>query len=128
MNPQKNPETPARRWFRTGWVASVASLIAACRSTPPAVPSMPEADGPTTSLPQRDDAVHPSAASNVSAYRHDAATHLYAKNAQRIYQGRLPPLLYAIGVLRVDIDAKGRVVRTSWTRAPSHAPEVMLEI
>ena len=40
----------------------------------------------------------------------------------------MPPLLYAIGVLQVEVDGKGRVTSTNWMRAPSHAPEVVAEI
>ena len=61
-------------------------------------------------------------------YRRDAAGHLYGKNRNRIYQGMMPPLLYAIGVLQVDVDGKGRVTSLNWMRAPKHAPEVMAEI
>lgn len=61
-------------------------------------------------------------------YRRDAANHLYGKNANRIFQGKMPPLLYAIGVLQVEVDGKGRVTATNWMRAPSHAPEVVAEI
>ncbi|MCF8160294.1 MAG: hypothetical protein K9J76_06305 [Polaromonas sp.] len=62
------------------------------------------------------------------AYRHDAASHLYERNLQRIYRGKMPPLLYAVGVLQVEVDDKGHVTGTSWMRAPKHAPEVMAEI
>ena len=62
------------------------------------------------------------------AYRRDAAGHLYANNSERIYKGMLQPLLYAIGVLDVDIDRTGQVTAISWRRAPTHAPEVMDEI
>ena len=40
----------------------------------------------------------------------------------------MPPLLYAVGVLQVDIDRKGHVTDIRWMRAPSHAPEVMADI
>lgn len=106
-------------------MASVAALIAACRSAPSPSPSAPHVTGP---VPATKGSARPSAASDPRAYRQDAATHLYGLNASRIYQGRLPPLLYAIGVLQVDIDARGRVLRTSWMRAPHQAPEVMAEI
>lgn len=72
--------------------------------------------------------VRPSQAMDPKAYRKDAATHLYEQNSNRIYKGKLPPLLYAIGVLDVDIDGQGRVSRLSWKRAPSQAPEVIAEI
>ena len=44
-------------------------------------------------------------------YRKVAANHLYARNADRIYKGQLPPMLYAIGVLQVQIDRNGQVQR-----------------
>jgi hypothetical protein len=53
---------------------------------------------------------------------------LYAKNSNRIYSGKMPPLLYAVAVVDVDIDAMGRVSAVRWVRAPSHAPEVTAEI
>ena len=40
----------------------------------------------------------------------------------------MPPLLYAIGVLEIDINALGLVTDLRWMRAPSHAPEVVVEI
>ena len=69
-----------------------------------------------------------SQATNPKTYRQDAARHLYARNAQRIYAGKLPPMLYAIGVLNIDIDASGKVTALRWLRMPQHAPEVMAEI
>ncbi len=61
-------------------------------------------------------------------YRRDAAGHVYARNKERIYKGKLPPLLYAIGTLEVNLDAQGRVRSLHWMRAPKHAPEVIAEI
>jgi len=63
-----------------------------------------------------------------AAYRREAAAHLYRKYPERIYRGRLPAMLYAIGVLEVELDQGGRVGATRWLRGPSHAPEVMTEI
>jgi hypothetical protein len=69
-----------------------------------------------------------SQASTPRAYRADAAAHIYAKNADRIYKGKMPPLLHAVGVLQVEVDSRGYVRHISWMRAPSHAPEVMHDI
>ena len=69
-----------------------------------------------------------SPASTPRAYRESGATHLYGLNADRIYKGRMPPLLYAIGVLNVEINQVGIVTRLDWMRAPRHAPEVIAEI
>ena len=69
-----------------------------------------------------------SGATNPKAYRRDAASHLYGLNGSRIFKGKMPPLLYAIGVLQVDVDSQGAVTATRWMRAPTHAPEVVAEI
>lgn len=111
--------------------AGVAALIAGCTSrlvpAPPApVPAAPSLGSSQPSRPAPVATV--SGATNPRAYRRDAASHLYGQNAHRIFQGKLPPQLYAIGVLEVDVDGKGRVTRTHWMRAPSHAPEVVAEI
>lgn len=62
------------------------------------------------------------------AYRRDGALHLYERHSDRIYKGKLPPLLYAVGVLNVSIDGRGAVRRLEWIREPKHAPEVVAEI
>lgn len=62
------------------------------------------------------------------AYRRAVASHLYSRNSDRIFKGLLPAMLYAIGVLQVGIDRRGRVTGTRWLRAPVHAPEVVGEI
>ncbi len=62
------------------------------------------------------------------AYRRAAASHIYRTYPDRIYRGKLPPMLYAIGVLEVELSQGGRVGSTRWLRGPSHAPEVMAEI
>ena len=55
-------------------------------------------------------------------------SHVYDLNKDRIYEGKLPPMLYAIGTLQVNVDANGKVRRLHWMRAPKHAPEVIAEI
>lgn len=130
----------------TLWLASCSSRRPPPPApAPPPAPSTAPAPGPTTATPKPVTpppvAVRPPVAvtppfpsSNVShaltpkAYRRDAATHLYAANAARIYKGMLQPQLYAIGVLDVDIDRQGNITGIQWRRAPSHAPEVMAEI
>ena len=81
--------------------------------------------GPATRTPP---VSPPSGARNPKDYRKDAAQHLYGLNTQRIFKGKLPPQLYAIGVLEVNIDRAGRVTGLHWLRAPRHAPEVTAEI
>ncbi|MBI5275410.1 MAG: hypothetical protein HY854_03035 [Burkholderiales bacterium] len=121
--------------LRHGAPVALAALLAACTSTPlprdpavvqPAPRPLAPAQG---ALEERGDTyVMKSDAVNPRAYRKDAASHIYAQNATRIFKGRLPPLLYAIGVLNVEVDRKGNVQRIDWMRKPSHAPEVVKEI
>ena len=40
----------------------------------------------------------------------------------------MPPMLYAVAVLNVELDPQGHVIGLDWMRAPRHAPEVMREI
>jgi periplasmic protein TonB len=70
----------------------------------------------------------PSNAANPRDYRRDAARHVYNDNSNRIYGGRLPAMLYAVGTLQVNLDAGGKVLSMHWLRAPQHAPEVIAEI
>lgn len=120
--PSRHPLQTTSLW------ACVAALVAACSSTPPsppppqttrAAPPMATPTAPAKSV---------SRAGNALDYRLDVAKHLYEQNSARIYNGKLPPLLYAVGVLQTDIDARGYVTGVRWMRAPTHAPEVMAEI
>ena len=109
--------------------AGIAAVLAGCSTPvpqPPAKPTPPPAPAPAVQAPT--DVLPISNARTPREYRKDAASHLYGKNRARIYLGKLPPLLYAVGVLQVEVDGRGRVTGISWMRAPKHAPEVMAEI
>ena len=95
----------------------MAALLAACGVSPSK--TTPGTGAGSSAVSQ---------ASNARAYRQDAAKHLYAHNSQRIYKGQLPPLLYAVGTLEVNLGRKGEVRSFNWLRKPSHAPEVVREI
>jgi len=98
---------------------------------PPAPAAVPEPAVPpvvvAAAAPSANNSVLPNVA-NPREYRRDAAKHLYGQNAHRIYKGKMPAMLYAIGVLQVDVDGSGQVTRLNWMRAPKHAPEVVAEI
>jgi periplasmic protein TonB len=110
--------------------ALAAAALAACTSTPlppdPAVVA-PQPQG-NLEQPGMPGMVKTSMATSPRAYRVDAASHIYALNARRIWKGRLPPMLYAIGTLQVEVDGRGNVRNLHWLRAPRHAPEVVAEI
>lgn len=65
-----------------------------------------------------------SAARDSRAYRLDAARHVYAAYATRIFKGRLPPLIHAVVVIETTVDASGRAKDVHVVRGPSHAPDV----
>lgn len=120
---------------RAPWLRLIiaSSLLSACTVTPPTPPVSPAQDVPASSppapalqAPGRSPGL--SNASTPRDYRRDAARHLYAVNAERIYRGRLPPLLQAVGVLQVELDGAGQVRRLVWMRAPRHVPQVMADI
>ena len=126
--------TPRRFWLLALLSSAAAAIVSACKSTPPDAAVQPQT---TSTDPRAPGVIGPitgnkgsartSGASSPRAYREDGATHIYGLNSERIYKGKMPPLLYAIGVLNVDIDRTGRVTRLDWMRAPRHAPEVMAE-
>lgn len=110
----------------------LCGLLSACQTPPPPAPKPPPpqavvpppASAPVSAAP----ALKTSQAQTPREYRKDAAAHLYSLNKERIYTGMMPPLLYAVGVLQVELDKQGQVLGTSWMREPRHAPEVVAEI
>ncbi|WP_295857066.1 hypothetical protein [uncultured Xylophilus sp.] len=123
-----------RLWVATAAAATTAvgALLSACRNAPPPEPPPPAPPAAPPAVigpvPAEKGSARISAATNNRAYRQDGATHLYGLNADRIYKGRLPPLLYAVGTLQIHLDATGKVTGLTWMRAPRHAPEVVAEI
>jgi hypothetical protein len=122
------------------WLAGCAAppkpvppVVPAPVQVPPPVPEpvAPPAP-PITVAPEPPAAEAPPAkvslALNPRDYRKDAAGHLYQKFADRIYAGKMPPLLQAVGVLELDIGRRGEVLALRWTRAPYQVPQVMAEI
>ena len=104
-------------------------------SYPSATPSLPTAPPPTPEPvrvePATVETPAPKLVSNARSakdYRADAAKHLYETYQHRIYQGKLPPMLKAVGVVEVAVNSQGQVEDIVWLRAPRHVPEVMREI
>ena len=135
-------------WCLGLWVAALAALLPGCASAPkpapaPApspAPAPVPAPAPLSVLPPAPVAPPPapaavvpapravSTATTPRAYRQYGAKHLYGLNSERIYRGRMPPMLHAVAVLNVELDSQGNVTGLDWMRAPRHAPEVMREI
>ncbi|KWT96703.1 MULTISPECIES: hypothetical protein [unclassified Variovorax] len=117
--------TPLRRAFAAA--LTMALGLAGCGGLPGSTGSVPGQLSSATAQASGA-APRPSNAGTPREYKQDAARHIYARNGNRIYAGKLPPLLYAIGTLSVSLDANGRVTGMNWMRAPKHAPEVIAEI
>jgi len=73
-------------------------------------------------VPMQSNAV-PSEAETPVDYRRDAAKHVYASFPMRIYRGKMPPLLYGVAIVEVEVDAEGKVIDVRLRRQPA-APEV----
>ena len=127
--------TALRPW--TPALLAAAAVLASCTSTPPPEPPRAAVTPPppvarpapapqVAAVPKM--IIKSSAAADPRAYRQDAASHIYSQNGERIWKGRMPPLLYAIGVLQVEVDGQGQVRNLNWMRAPKHEPEVIAEI
>lgn len=128
--------------FKTMIVAAVTSLgvlglslISGCSTDVSKVksgyssqewPALPEITANTANTAPK--VSESSLAHSAKEYRKDAASHLYGINKERIFKGRMPPMLQAVGVLDVDIDRQGQVKALNWKRPPKHAPQVMAEI
>jgi protein TonB len=125
-----NFQSTARR------VALAAALfsslwLAGCGTRPTAAPgSVPGQLSSAVANPAGSDRPRPRASNAATPrdYRRDAARHVYDINRQRVYVGKLPPLLYAVGTLQVNLDTNGKVLSMHWMRAPTHAPEVVADI
>lgn len=114
------------------WTAASTSTGA-----PPVTPTWPSIvyPPPEVAKPSTETAALPdttptlvSQAKTPKDYRADAAKHLYEMYQHRIYKGKLPPMLKAVGVVEVAVNSRGHVEEIVWLRAPRHVPEVMQEI
>ena len=60
----------------------------------------------------------------IKAYRKVGAGAIYKKYPKRLYPGKIPPLVYAVVVVETHVNADGSVKKVTFSRTPSHAPEV----
>ena len=54
-------------------------------------------------------------------YKIDAARHIYAAYSTRVFRGKMPPLLYGIMMVEVELDAAGQVINVNIVRKPAAA-------
>ena len=114
------------------WLAGCSTPAPAPKPAEPRPQVATEPPRPAVVMPEivvpEKPALNQSFARDPREYRKDAARHLYAQHPHRIFKGRLPPMLKAVGVIHVDIDQRGGVKAVHWQRAPRHVPQVMREI
>lgn len=112
---------------RAGVAIAVLAWLAGC-SSPPAPPPAPRGQtaGPLAS--QAPVGRRVSQATSEKAYRVDGARAIYTAYPDSVYQGKLPPMLYAIAVVETEVDANGNVRAVRMLRAPDHAPEVTVRV
>ena len=103
---------------------AICAALSGCGSAPPAAPPAPSAVSvtadplPAPALP---------ASRTLDAYKADVARHIMHRNPERIFDGRLPPMLPAIVVLNITVDDQGQLtdVQVQRSRDPG-ASEVAL--
>ena len=99
------------------WLAIGLMTAASAQTVPGTTVSIAPAPAVTMSL-----------AADTDGYRLEGARYFYALYADRIFQGKLPPLIHAVVVVETELDAQGRVVNVQLIRVPSHAPDVAYAI
>jgi len=107
-------------------VLILLALLAACSASRPGAPPMaPGVSTIVAPLPANTRVAPPSR--TLDAYKIDVARHITDRNRERIFDGRLPPMLPAIVVLNITVDGDGRLtdVRVQRSRDPG-ASEVAL--
>ena len=106
-------------------------MLAACSAPKLVSVTVPKIETPApvvTVIEQKPLPTLVSLARTPKEYRLDAAKHIYGFNQHRIYQGKLPPLLYAIGVVTFEVREDGKIQSFDWMRKPKQTPEVIQEI
>ena len=128
----KGPHVPFTAISNPNWCVAVLGfcLFAGCSSTK--VASVPKVVVPApvvvVVVEEKTVPTLVSSARTPKEYRHDAAKHIYGYNQHRVHQGKLPPLLYAIGVVTFEVREDGKIQSFDWMRKPKQAPEVIQEI
>ena len=118
------------RLHRTLAPALIALALGGCalmdkpKTDEPARPETPAPEAAAPSNPVASVRLITAQTPAVRAYRKLGAEAIYKKYPKRIYRGRIPPLVYAVVVVETDIDAQGNVTNVTFSRIPSHAPEV----
>jgi len=125
--PQADTGAASNRKTVWGLLGSLTAVLLASCATPvppaPAPKPIAKAPAPTPAAPVAAEPAPLLISNAVSPrdYRQHGARHIYDKNGDRIYKGKMPPLLLGVGVMQLDIDGRGNIKRLNWMRPPSDA-------
>ena len=121
-----NMHTPFRI---IAWALGLALLLSGCTDMKPG-PGKDDLAGPEApaGATAPADATITMQTPAVKAYRKTGARYIYTRYPKRIYKGKIPPLVYAVVVVETHVEADGTVSAVTFSRTPSHAPEVPPQI
>ena len=96
------------------------ALLTGCASPPPPTVPVEERSKIHTDPPTPTAAPVPPPSLTLDTYKTHVARHILARNAERTFSGRLPPLLPAIVVVNITVDKEGQLtdVRVQRSRDP----------
>lgn len=100
----------APRWLACRKAALLATLLSACAAAQAQFSMVPAPLCPPPRASTQD---------VEQEFRIDAARHLYACYPMRVFRGKLPPLLYGIAIIEIELDTQGNVVAAEITRKPA---------
>lgn len=102
--------------IKTALIIASATLLFGCSVTQTAAPppARPIGDIRPQAVPESD-------ARSLDAYKNDVAQHILTGNADAIFSGQLPPMLPAIVVVNIGIDADGQLSKAVVQRSRDHA-------
>jgi periplasmic protein TonB len=95
--------------------AVVLAILSACASSPPPVPVEERSSIAIEREPTA--APTPPPSLTLDAYKAHVARHIVQHNADRIFSGRLPPMLPAIVVVNITVDRDGQMTDVQVQRA-----------
>lgn len=87
--------------------ATLLALLCGCASSPPPVPVEERSTVATARAPSAAWTAPPSP--TLDGYKAQVARHILARNADRSFSGRLPPMLPAIVVVNITVDRDGHL-------------------
>lgn len=103
----------AARASGSAWRLLLATLCAA------SAPALAQFSVLPTPQPPAAEAMAAAASAAAADYKIAAARHIYASYGPKVYRGKLPPLLYGIAIVEIQVDEAGLVTGANLLRPPA---------